>query len=470
MSELYTLFNKEKLDPNKKTVFAFLLDVSLKKQVYAVTYRYIFNTLKILHKDFNIVILARNLGDRWMHDYIDHPEYGNYAYLAFDKTKAYTKGKAADMTLEEKVVYFESSFNELRDNESYLFDKYAGCVSSQIVIPALDTNFEIISDDEKLLFKQKRAAEKFTIGLQNHKLISHNAFIYKPIGMPLEFIIWLMKNYKDKFYYGFCHDTAAGWPLFDKNINPFTKNLVNYYFIDDNRGIRNFTKYPLTELQDFYDKPIYDKKYYESVIENKKLDFVFGGLFPFDVNYRQDAWYNFFQNLNVNGIIRTQVNGKSSISNKTFKIEQKSIKDITRKCEQLVGDILTHPMVQHTVPYDEYNDNLKDSMFTIILKCYYGKYDSLNFRVINSLYYGTIPLIDEQYDIDDLQIPTNLKQKLVVNNNEDIKEKIEFYKLNPDKYKELFFELYDYFINSKYFDVDYFNGKFQSEYFPNLYK
>ena len=37
MSELYTLFNKEKLDPNKKTVFAFLLDVSLKKQVYAVT-------------------------------------------------------------------------------------------------------------------------------------------------------------------------------------------------------------------------------------------------------------------------------------------------------------------------------------------------------------------------------------------------------------------------------------------------
>ena len=469
MSELYTLFNKEKIDINKKTIFVFLLDVSLKKNLYAVTYRYIFNTIKILNKDFNIIILSRNSGDKWVEDYINHPEYGNYSYLCFDKTKLYSKSNAVEMNLLEKVNYMELSFEELKQNEPLLFKTFAGCISSQIIIPSLDTNFEIISDDEKLIFKRNRSIEKYIYGMENYKLVSHNAFIHKPIGIPLEFMIWLMKRYPEKYYYGFCHDTAAAWPIFDKNINPFTKNTVNYYFINDNRGARNFKKYPLTELQDFYNKPIYTRKYYENLITNKKYDFVFGGLFPFDVDYRQNAWYTFFQNLNVNGIIRTQVNGKSSISNKTFENEQDSIKDINEHCKTLINDILNHPMVQHTSPYDEYNDNLKDSMFTIILKCYYGKYDSLNFRVINSLYFGTIPLIDEQYDIDNLQIPAGLKEKLVVKNNKDIEEKISFYKSNPDKYKELFFELRDYFIDPKYFNPEYFNGQFQQIYFKNLY-
>lgn len=470
MSDFYTLFNKNKIDINKKNIFVFFLDVSLKKNVYAVTYRYIFNTLKILNKDFNIIILSRNIGEKWTESYINHEEYGNYSYLCFDNNRSYSRSNSKQMDLNEKIKYMEESFNDLYKNEKELFNNYAGCISSQIIIPSLDTNFEIVSNDEKLLNKRNRSVEKYIYGLNNYKLVSHNAFIHKPIGLPLEFMIWLMKKYPEKYYYGFCHDTAAAWPIFDSFINPFTNNTKNYYFINDTRGIRHFEKYPLTELQDFYGKPIYNSDYYKGIIKNKKMDFVFGGLFPFDVDYRQDSWYKFFQNLNVNGLIRTQVNGKSSISNKTFEKEKDSVKDINERCETLINDILTHPMVNHTVPYDEYNDNLKDSMFTIILKCYYGKYDSLNFRVINSLYFGTIPLIDEQYDIDNLQIPENLKNKLIVKNYSDITNKINYYKSNLDEYEKLFFELYDYFIESKYFDNNYFCGKFQQEYFSELYK
>ena len=347
-------------------------------------------------------------------------------------------------------------------------------VSSQFIVPSLDTNYEIISDDEKLITKRDKSIKNFFNNARDNKLVSHCAFIHKSLGFPVEFMFYLMKKYEKLWHYGFCHDTGSTWLQWMPNQNIFTKNVKCFYFIDDNRSIREFKKYPLTELQDFYGHTLPSREEYEKMLDNKNIDFLFGGLFPFEIDYRKNAWYVFFQDLNVNGNIRTQTNGKPVVLDKNGLLtveEQKLPKKYQNKEEinKFINDILKHKMVKDTIPYKEYNAELKDSLFTIILRCYYGKYDSLNFRMINSLYFGTIPLIDESYDYDNLQIPKHLKNKIIVRNHKDIEEKIEYYRNNMEEYKKLFFELFDFYIDKNYFNEEFYEKIFKNNYFKEIY-
>lgn len=473
-SKMYDLFNKESIDPNKKNIIVFLMDQTLKKEIYSVTYQYIFNTLKILSDDFNLIIVTKNGGTKWTENYINHEEFGNYAYLTFDKERKYGSSNAQQMNHAQRIVYINETFKELEMNEPDLFKNLAGTLSSQFIVPSLDINYEIISDDEKLLHKQKRSIEKFQEGLLKNKLVSHCAFIHKPLGFPIELMVHLMKNYQDIWHYGFCHDTGSTWLHFKPEYNPFTNKTKCFYFVDDKRSVRDFTKFPLTELQDFYGKDLKGKDYYDSILDNKGKDFLFGGLFPFEIEYRTNAWYRFFHNLDVNGTIRTQTNGKPAVSTKNSLLKAKEQKfpkkyQDNQEIENFIEDILSNKMVQDTVSYEEYNNELKDSLFTIVLKCYYGKYCSLNFRVINSLFYGTIPLIDDTYDTDYLQIPKHIKDKIVVSNHKDIEDKVKYYREHPNEYRELFYTLFNYFIDKKFFDESYYRNEFKKEFFSELY-
>lgn len=459
----YKIFNKHIFDINKKTIFVFLLDGTLKYPIN-IGYKYIFNSLDILKKHFNIIILTSNSGTKWLDNFINL----DYMYLIFDLNKKYHKSNKQEMPFDEKINYIIYSIKEFINNDKTIFNSFIGCISSQIVIPALNTDFEIISSDNKLIKKRNKSVNSFIEKIKNHKLISHNAFIHKPLGFPLEFLTYLMKNYPNKYYYYFCHDTSTAWPLFDEYINPYTKNVKIYYFVNDNRSNRHFKSCILNQLQDFYNKK--NTYNYEYILNNKSYDFIFGGLFPFDVDYRINDYYNYFNNLkNNNSIIRTQVNGKSSISNKTFIQEKQSIKNKKNINEKLIDDILNNKLIKHTLNYDDYNNELQQTMFTLILKCYYGKYDSLNFRFINSIYFGTIPLIDYQYDIDNLQIPKYFKDKLIVKNHIDIENKIQYYKNNYNEYKKLFFELYNYFIKPEYFTINFYINEFKNKYFKEIY-
>lgn len=472
---MYDLFNKEKMDLNKKNIIVFLMDQTLKKEIYSVTYSYVFNTLKILSKDFNLILATKNGGHKWTENYVNHPEFGNYAYLTFDKQRLYGSTNAKEMPHDKKVEYILETFAEMEKNETWLFDNLVGTVSSQFIVPSLDIGYEIISEDEKMLAKRKRAVEKFQDGIMNNKLVSHCAFIHKPLGFTVELSAYLMNKYEHLWHYNFCHDTGSTWLHFMPEYNPFTTNVKCFYFIDDKRGIRDFIKYPLTELQDFYGKQLEGEEYYNQILSNKKHDFIFGGSFPFDINYRVEAWYKFFHDLKLDGKIRTQTTGKPAISNKNALLkaeDQKFPKKYQNNTavEEFIKDILNNKLVDNTLSYNDYNGELKDYMFTIVLKCFYGKHDSLNFRVVNSLYFGTIPLIDEDYDIDDLQIPKHFKDKLVVKSHKDIEEKVKYYKENPDEYRKLFWELFNYYIDSKYFADSYWDDDFKKEYFGELYK
>lgn len=99
--------------------------------------------------------MPKNRGSQWVKYYVNHSEFGKYAYLSFDKQKRYANSKASEMPLPEKLVYISDTFKELEQNEPWLFANLAGTVSSQFIIPGLTTNYEIISNAPKLIAKRE---------------------------------------------------------------------------------------------------------------------------------------------------------------------------------------------------------------------------------------------------------------------------------------------------------------------------
>jgi hypothetical protein len=471
----YDFFNESVLDSSKKNLFVFVLERPLSKDFYSVTLRYLFNTLKILNDKFNIIIVARNGGTKWTNDYVSHPEYGNYAYVCFDKEKKHGKLNAQQFTHSQRLKYFTESFQEFERDYPEIFKNLAGSITSHFIIPALDSKFEIVSDDPKLMAKQKHSVERYKLMMKEHRLVSHCAFIHKPISFPIEFSFYLMEKYPSSWHYGLCHDPVSAWLHFIPEHNVFTDNVKLFWHVDNNRGARRMVGFPISELQEVFEHQQHDKKFYSDLIDNKTRDFVFGGLFIHEIDHRVNSWYNYFDKLDVDGTIRTQttmrpvVDAKDSLKPvEELKLNKKNEKN-KEEVFKFLNDILNHKMIKDTVSYEQYNDELKDYWFTIILRCYYGNYDHLNFRVHNSLYNGIIPLIADDYDEINSQIPKHLRDKIVVKSHKDIEDKIDYYKSNPDEYKQLFFELYDYYINDKFFDKSYYEEQFKNNFFKEIY-
>lgn len=473
MTKMYDLFNKEALDPNKRYMFVNILDRVLGKD-YSVTSRYLHATMEMLGEDFNIIIIARNAGTRWVKDYVDHPEFGKYAYLCFDKERRHGGQDAKQFPKADRIVYFHETFKEIEKDHPDIFNNLAGTLTTHTIIPSLDNNYEIISDDPKLVAKQQRSIEKFQKGMLNNNLVSHTAFIHKPLSFPLEFTFYLMKNYKDSWHYGFSHDCSSAWLQYIPEYNPLTKNVKLFWYVDNYRSIREMVGYRMCELQEIYGNEKRSRDWYENVVANKQKEFVFGGLFLYEVDHRVQAWYDFFHNLNVDGVIRTQTTLKPVISSKDSLLEIDKLKlpkkyQNDENVEKFLTDILNHKLIADTLPYEEYNKQLSDYMFTLIISCYYGKYDNLTFRIQNSLYAGTVPLIDVKYDEANLQIPKHLRDKLVVRNNTEIEDKVKYYKEHPEEYRELFFELFDYYIKDEYFEKDFYKEEFRNKFFKEIY-
>ncbi|MDF2535127.1 MAG: hypothetical protein K0R18_1286 [Bacillales bacterium] len=472
--KMYDLFNKEALVPGKKTIFICIVDRVLSKDFYSVTFQYLFNTLKILHEDFNIVIIARNGGTKWTQNYIEHEEFGKYAYLCFDKEKKYGGLDAKAFNHSQRLEYMKETFEEIELDHPELFENLAGTITTHCIIPSLDNNYEIVSDDPKLLAKQQKSIEKYQKGISTNALISHCAFIHKPLGFPLEFSFYLMGKYKDSWHYGFSHESSSAWLHFIPEYNPLTNNVKLFWYTEDNMSIREMVGYVMCELQELYGKQKRDKEWYENVLKNKSREFIFGGIFLYEVDHRVNAWYNFFQNLNVDGIIRTQTTLKPAIDSKDSLLQIDQLK-LPKKYQnrpevnKFLTDILEHPLIADTLPYEQYNDQLQDYMFTLIIRCYYGKYNNLTFRIHNSLYNGTIPLIDADYDVHNLQIPKEFRDKLIVKDNKEIEDKIKYFKEHPEEYRELFFAMYDYYIKDEFFEKSYYNDVFKNNFFKEIY-
>lgn len=464
----YIIKNKEVFNPNKKTIIFFMIDTTISKNIYEVTSRYVLNTLKILLKDFNILLISRSTGIGWIEHALNHDVLNKCMLFCFDANeKKYYNLSAEEQPSEEKVKYIIGAINEFEANEPHIINSLVGTITTHCVIPSLDLKYEILSyGDDILLQQQIKSSNGYIDRMKKHKLFSHTAYINKPIGFAYEFEWYLMEHYPNIFHYVFSHDSSSTWLHFTKQYNPFTKNVKCFFYEKQFLENREFERFPMCEMQDLLNSEIHTKEYYENILNNKTNQFMFGGLFPYKVSQRVNSWYKYFNDLRL-GTIRTQVDGSTKIDSSKFHKDVKFTEGIAAK---LNNDIKNHPLTTNTLPYDEYNKDLQNTMFTIMLQCYYGKYDNLTFRCQATLYNGSIPLISEEYDEHNFQIPKKFRDKLLVKNHKDIEEKCKYYSEHYDEYKELFYEMYDYYIKPFYFDESYYENEFKTNLFKEIYK
>lgn len=462
------IIDYDKFDINKKTIVVFSLEQAIDKNMYDVTTKYFYNTANILNKDFNILLVTRNLGLQWIDIARNDERTKNFIYLDFDsKNRNYKKRSSANMSKEEIRNYIIGSIVELEQQYPDLCKSFIGTINTNNTIPGLNLNSEIISNgDERLLKKQITASEKYKRALKEYKIISYKSFLYKPYAFGYTFLGYLMENYPNVYHYNFAHATSSLWVIYTKKYNPFTNKLKCFYHIDQNIENREFVKFPIVQIHDCYKNKegINSINDYESILNSKEIDFLFGGLFPSNISSRENAWYKYFNNLNGENIkIRTQISNSWKVKNKSFS------KEITNKDNKLSIDIKNHNNIYSVLEYDEYNKELKKSMFTLLLECYPGKYDHFTLRFISSLFFGCLPLISEEYDVNNLQIPIEFRSKLLVKNDQDIMDKINYYKNNYDEYKKLFYDMWNYYINENHFKREFYENEFKNNLFKEIY-
>jgi hypothetical protein len=485
LEKTYKLIDMHKYDPTKKNIFLFMLERNISKNANYLTYKYILNTVKVLKKDFNIFMIVRSSSakEAWVKTVQNVEVMKDCIYVNLDANGSFIKGETGEREIlekykDDKVMYgytyecMQELFTNFIEGEPEIFNNLAGTLSTALFL-VYERNHEIIPHDErteKLLDGAKNTIHKRMTG--ERQFFSYRMASQRPL-YPLHFLLRLMKDF-DVWHYSFSHDTSSIWYPWVPELNPITKKVKLFYFENDQRGIRNFIKFPSSEIQEAFGRKEYTRSELDEIISSKKHDFIFGGTFPYDVGYRLNDWTRFFQDLDVDATIRTQTDGESAITGteikdpmETKKFKGKKIKDPAAL--DVIRNISINKNVKPTVSQEEYHEEQKDYMFTIILKCFYGKYDSLNFRIYSSLANGVIPLIANNYDIDDLQIPLQFKKYLVVENNSEIESLVSFYKNNPTEYKRLFWRMYEHYVKPEHFDEDWYYQEFKNNYFKEMY-
>ena len=483
MTKTYEILDHHKYDPNKKNVILFLLERNIGKSGVYLTYKYILNSVKVLQKDFNVFLIPRTSSrkETWLETVRNTEVMKDCIYINLDSDGHFMKPElTGEMEhYEDRKAAYDYTFNYMQklfsnvlEGERWIFENLVGTITSAIFLP-YERNHEIIPFDErseKLLEGAKRTAKNRLTGDQ--QFFSFRMMSQRNL-YPFYFLLRLMKE-KDIWHYSFTHDTTSIWYPWIKKLNPLTDKVKCFYFVKDTRGIRDFIQFPSSELQEAFGRNELSKNELNDILDNKKHDFIFGGTFPYDVSYRLNDWKRFFNELDVDATIRTQTDGNSTITQSEIKdpLETKKFKGKKIKDEaafEVIRSISINKNVKPTVSQDEYHEEQKDYMFTIILKCFYGKYDSLNFRIYSSLANGVVPLLADDYDIDNLQIPEHFKKHLIVSHNLHIEDRIAWAKKYPESYKKLFWEMYDYYVKSEHFNEDWYHSEFKNNYFKELY-
>lgn len=217
----------------------------------------------------------------------------------------------------------------------------------------------------------------------------------------------------------------------------FVKNGIKsrfLYFVDDTRGTRNFERCDLAQIQHItYDQIYYPEKpesiFDDPIIENSKNLFFYGRIFQ-EKGSRPDVWYTF-----LNDFRDDDSYFSIPLSLHRMTETKRDANKLTVKMPQLFTDIKNHPQHQKLITADKLYEKLKEHKYTLVIRCVSPE-DSLNFRPVLAVLYNCLPLFDFRYDPENLQIPEELNNLLVVHNHSELTEKIKFFNANPDKRKE----------------------------------
>ena len=156
---------------------------------------------------------------------------------------------------------------------------------------------------------------------------------------------------------------------------------------------------------------------------------------------RIQSYYNFFDKLRIDdSVFYTPLHNSGTviINAKDERQTKKLFNEINKSSfEQIKNDIINHPMfINAVLTPDEVNDTLSQYKYSFINHCV-STADSANFRLYAFIANGVLPIIDETYDPDYLQIPKEFQDKLTVKNHKDIEKLVNYYNENESERKTL---------------------------------
>jgi len=238
----------------------------------------------------------------------------------------------------------------------------------------------------------------------------------------------------------FVIDPTMYTPFFRLNKIP----LRSYYFANDNRGTRNFNKFPIAQIQHM----IYEKEKIWSPLEDqfisaekKTKNLLFYGTVFHTKGDKIETWNEFLKDFRDPDSklyipIKTNVAVKSPSHIK--KTDAERVKDLF---PETYSEVVNHPNVstKPMYPYDINNVSM-DYKYSLILRCV-SSTESLNFRPVLCSFLNMLPFIDYKYDPESLQIPKEIRNELVVKNRLDIENKIWYYNTNDKERLEMIKEL-----------------------------
>lgn len=447
------IFSSQYRTSKKDIVFMDLKHRLCKNNLFVL--RHFLNTAKILSKDFNVFIFNISNNVKSSQEIMEmYPEF-NYVFVDLKDIKYFKRADTKD--------YIEKNTEIVKGickNELYFLRNVKGIFINPNVLftSGIDNECcDTVKNDGPEYEEAKKYYDIYVDKIEKKTMFNYSAFMCKYTRFLLDTIEYILKDFKCQCYQ-FIIDPSAFNPYLDEKFNAIT-----YYFENDNRGTRNYHEYPIGQLAYLYN---YDLPVVKSFKEKDKK-FIWGGNVLVQKGDRMQDWLTFLDKFNYSNSV-VHVASKSGFNNNST--NQRVSLGLAEHplYERTVNSIINHPLNNGYISNDEFESKLTDYRYTLIQKCI-SKHDSLNFRIYYSLIYNMIPLIDINYDIDNLQIPKKFKDKLEVSNHNDIIDKINYFENHIDEAELLLNEMKNYYINDKYKNESFYSEEFKIKYFKKIY-
>ena len=441
----------ETYDKNKKDLIFCSANKKINDDNLFLT-RYLFNIADILSDNFNVFILisATTLSKLKNISSI-YPKF-NYIHLKTDALVMTTKKKNSNYININKELVEKVFKDDLRElNVKGIFIE-PPVLPAQKYFNESNEFFDKLQIDSNDIFnKIKIVNEK----IDSKKLFSYTAFSMKYQAILLDMCLYFNKNF-DTSIYQFVIDPGAYTPYLIEKCNAIT-----YYFENDFRGTRQLHQFPMAQLNYLYNYSI--NKNCKN-FEDKTNNFIWGGAVLLPKGNRINDYYTFIHDFNFDKSV-LHISNTNSISK-----GKQLPKSISQNGDymKVLDDITNQKLNEGLLSNAEFENKLNDYKYTLILKCA-SINDSLNFRIIYSLLFNMIPFIDINYDIDNLQIPKEFKDKLSIKDSDELINKLNYFENHQSETINLLNDMQNYFLNKKYYSKDWYLQQFKNNYFKNIF-
>ena len=436
-----------KIDKNKKTILAIDYYADGKLMISDFPFKLVRDELK---KDYNVItiytkerIKFENLKEN---EFVLTPKKINPLYKRKKETEKY---------LDYNIKLLKKEIFELFDKipkidlvflvgVSYLGLPVKSFVSkekSKFLYDLKQNYYDYIGNDEEIIEIIKKTNKKYFSDIKTLiRYLPPYAIVSELTGSIFSILKLLYDNKKFDKLLTYILDPETGIRAFVDGNN--IKHRF-FYYADDFRGTRDLEKSNAAAIQQLY--KIKFSGEYEKYPKTKNV--LFMGTLLYNKSRRSDIWNEFlkdFKDENSDYFIPLKMNGLPAVNKDDTYYENRILKRTEKDIIDLYLSIKNHPLRRGYIEPKDATTIVKDYKFGLVFRCV-SNFDSLTNKVFEYVYNDTLPLIDYKYDIDYLQVPKELKEKVEIKNTNDIYKMIEKYSDENLRQKVLneFKELFD---------------------------